>query len=65
MITCKDEQQQKKNAVRVNKINGNDVKCLNVFEKKLIRGVISGIPLRESVDGVKESITQRLRKQIG
>lgn len=28
------------------------LKCLIVFDKKLVRGVISGIPLRESVDDV-------------
>lgn len=56
MITCKDEEQQRK-ATQVNKINNNKVKGSLVFDKKLVRGVISGIPLRESTDAVKENIT--------
>lgn len=62
MVTCKDEEQQRK-AIRINKINGKGVKCSVVFDKKLVRGVISGIPLRESVDDVKGSINNAKVKE--
>lgn len=48
------EQQQK--AIKINKLNGLRVKCSMVYDKKLVRGVITGIPLSESVDSVKEGI---------
>lgn len=51
IVVCKDEEQQKK-AITVNKLNGKKVKCTVVFDKKLIRGVISGIPLSESISDV-------------
>lgn len=47
MVTCKDEEQQRK-AIRINKINGKGVKCSVVFDKKLVRGVISGMMSKEA-----------------
>lgn len=61
-MACKDEEQQR-NAIKVNKINGKGVKCSVVFDKKRVRGVISGIPLRESVDDDKGSITNAKAKE--
>lgn len=62
VITCKDEEQQRK-ATKVNKMSNNKVKCSMVFDKKLIRGIILGILLRESTDDIKESITNAKVKE--
>ena len=55
IVICKNEEQQKR-AVKVNKLNGHKVQCSVAFDKKQVRGVISGIPLSESVDTVKTGI---------
>ena len=55
IVVCKDEEQQKK-AITVSRLNGKPIKCTIVFDRKLIRGVISGIPLSESISDVVEGI---------
>ena len=55
LVICRDVEQQQK-AIKINTLNGQRVKCSMAFDKKFVRGVISGIPLSESVDSVKEGI---------
>lgn len=55
IVMCKTEEQQKQ-AIKVNKLNGHKVLCSVAYDKKLVRGVISGVPLSESVDAVKKSV---------
>lgn len=62
LVSCKDEAQQKK-AIKVNKINGKKVKCSEVYDRKLIRGVITGIPVSESLNNVIEGITNAKIKE--
>lgn len=56
LMVCKDEEQQKR-AIKVGKLNGFEIKCTVASDRRLVKGVISGIPLSESVDVIKESIT--------
>lgn len=53
LVECKDEDQQKK-AVRVNALNGQKVKGVKVQSR--IRGVITGIPEKESMEGMCANI---------
>ncbi|XP_041913036.1 uncharacterized protein LOC121677948 [Alosa sapidissima] len=55
LVICKSDEQQQK-AIKTNKLNGQRVKCSMAYDKNFVRGVISGIPLSESVDSVKEGI---------
>lgn len=55
LVICKNEEQQQK-AIKIDKLNGQRVKCSMAYGKKFVGGVISGIPLSESVDSVKEGI---------
>lgn len=56
LIMCRDGGQQGK-ALRINKLEGKAVKCTLARSRKLIRGVVSGIPVKISADEVKENVT--------
>lgn len=56
LIICKDGVQQGK-AVRMNKINGKKVQCSLMTDRKLVRGVITGIPVNVTADDVKGNVT--------
>ena len=52
-MECKDEEQQKK-AVKVNALNELKVKGMKAHGR--IRGVITGIPVKESMEGMSANI---------
>lgn len=56
LVECVDEKQQLK-AIKINKINGQKVKCVAARDKELIRGVITGISVDESVEELVKNIT--------
>lgn len=49
LVECIDEEQQKK-SVKISKMNGQGVRCVIACDKELIRGVITGIPVKDSVE---------------
>lgn len=55
IIKCTNEEHQQR-AVKVSKLNGHKVQCSVAYDKQQVRGVISGIPLSETVDAVKTGI---------
>ena len=56
LIFCRDSAQQGK-ALRLNKINGKNVQRSVPEDRKLIRGVISGVPIVVSADQIKDNVT--------
>jgi len=49
LVECIDEEQQKK-AVKITKMNGQVVKGVIASDKEMIRGVITGIPVKDSIE---------------
>jgi len=55
LIFCKSEEQCKK-AVKMSKIHGKLVQCSKANDKKLVRGVITGIPVNVQADDIMANI---------
>lgn len=56
LIICRDGGQQRR-ALRMYKIDGKEVQCKLARSRKLVRGAVTGIPIRVSNDDVKENIS--------
>ncbi|KAL2076444.1 hypothetical protein ACEWY4_027972 [Coilia grayii] len=55
LVECVNEEQQTK-AVKITKLGGQNVKCVLGRDKELVRGVITGIPVDESLEGLIANI---------
>ncbi len=55
LVFCKSEEQLKK-AVKMSKIHGKPVQCSKANDKKLVRGVITGIPVNVQTDAIIANI---------
>ncbi|KAL2083780.1 hypothetical protein ACEWY4_021553 [Coilia grayii] len=55
LVECVNEEQQTK-AVKITKLGGQNVKCVIGRDKELVRGVITGIPVDESLEGLIANI---------
>lgn len=55
LIFCRDSTQQGK-AIRLSKAEGEEVQVTLINNKKLVRGVILGIPTSMSVEQIKENV---------
>ena len=56
LIICKDGEQQGK-AIRMSIVDDKKVQCSAFKSRKLVRGVVTGIPVRISEDDIKGNIT--------
>lgn len=63
LIICRDEGQQKR-AIRMNKIEDREVQCTLARSRKLVRGVVTGIPIRVSDEDVKGNVTNAKVREV-